>query len=1081
VKALIFATRLRRNQRSESRRDSRTSGYAVVQTFLFLALAVTTAAAQMAPVQAYSGMQWRLVGPFRAGRAIAAAGIPGNPYIFYFGSVDGGMWKTTNAGLTWEPISDGQMNPSIGALAIAPSDPNILYVGTGEADLRSDITYGDGVYKSTDGGDHWTHIGLEDSRHIGRVLIDPKNPDIVLVAAVGHAYGPNDQRGVFRTTDGGRSWSQVLSKGPDIGAVDLASDPANPAIVYATTWAPRRPPWSQYQPNEGPGSAIYKSTDEGITWSEVGSQGLPEKPYGRIGISVVAGSRGAVIYSLMDASGRGTGLYRSDDGGQTWELCTKDPNVTSRMWYFAGITTDPQQPNIVYVANRSLMRSTDGGKTFTVIKGSPGGDDYHFLWVDPENDQRMIVASDQGTCLSVDDGRTWSSWYNQPTGQFYHVITDNQFPYRIYGAQQDMGTTSITSRSDFGLITFRDWYSVGAGESGYIAPDPKNPDIVYGGSSYGGVFRFDRTTGQSHVISPNMLGSFGTPIPLQRYRFTWTSPIVFDRRDPRTLYLGAQVLLRSRDGGLHWQPISPDLTGVQKNMAGKSGPPTVEDAALRGWGVIYTIAPSPLRDGMIWIGTDDGFVQLTRDGGRHWQNVTPPGLPPWSKISIMEASPFDAGEAYAAVDRHRMDDFAPYIYRTTDYGRHWSRADKGIPVGSFVRAVRSDHSKKGLLYAGTETGVFVSFDDGENWQSLQLNLPMVSVRDLAVQDNDLVAGTHGRAFWVLDDLSPLQQMSKKVFASDAFLFRPDRAVRLRRSEQRDTPLPPEQPHGTNPPNGAIIDYYLGAASSSPVTLEIRDGSGNLVRGFSSNDQPEPPGRTPYFMTEWLPRFEPLPAQAGHHRFVWDLRYTPPETRQYGYTIAAIAGSGTEREPQGPLVLPGKYQVRLTVGNRVLTQPLEVRMDPRVHVKAGELKDQLALAADVWNAMADYQALSLGVDSLRRQLMGLQRDQGLAAQLRSTVRSVERATVSLRDSLRAGGFSRLETDIMSADREPTEQMREAYRTQRARLSSAERQWKQLTSGDLVRLNKDLERAGAPRVNVAGTSARHLEVKSAHSGL
>ena len=1058
------------------------SGCAAVQMLLLLALAVTTAAAQTVPEQAYSDMQWRLVGPFRAGRAIAAAGIPGNPYTFYFGAVDGGMWKTTNAGLTWEPISDGQMNPSIGAFAIAQSDPRVIYVGTGEADLRSDITYGDGVYKSDDGGMHWRHIGLEDTRHIGRILIDPKNPNIVLVAAVGHAYGPNDQRGVFRTTDGGQSWSHVLSKGPDIGAVDLASDPANPEVVYATTWAPRRPPWSQYQPNEGPGSAIYKSTDEGVTWSEVGTQGLPPKPYGRIGVAVARGSRSPFVYALMEAAGRGTGLYRSDDGGQTWELCTKDPNVTSRMWYFAGVTADPQRPNVVYVANRSLMRSTDGGKTFTAIKGSPGGDDYHFLWVDPADDRRMIVASDQGTCLSVDDGRTWSSWYNQPTGQFYHVITDNQFPYRIYGAQQDMGTTSITSRSDFGLITFRDWYSVGAGESGYIAPDPKNPNIVYGGSSYGSVFRFDRATGQSHVISPNLLSSFGMPPPLQRYRFTWTSPIVFDRRDPRTLYLGAQMLLKTMDGGLHWQAISPDLTRAQKSMAGKSGPPTIEDAASRGWGVIYTIAPSPLRDGLIWIGTDDGFVQLTRDGGRHWQNVTPPGLPPWSKISIIEASPFDAGEAYAAVDRHRVDDFAPYIFRTTDYGRHWSRADKGIGMGSFVRTVRSDRAKKGLLYAGTETGVCVSFDDGENWQSLQLNLPTVSVRDLAVQDNDLVAGTHGRAFWVLDDLTPLQQMSKKAFASDAFLFRPGRAVRLRRSEQRDTPLPPEEPHGTNPPNGAIIDYYLGAASSSPVTLEILDGSGNLVRQFSSEDQPEPPGRAPYFMTEWLPRFQPLSAEAGHHRFVWDLRYPPPETRQYGYTIAAIAGFGTVRVPEGPFVLPGKYQVRLTVGSRVFTQPLEVRMDPRVQVKASELKNQLALAVDVWNSMADYQALSLAVDSVRRQLMGLQREQNLTAQVRSTVRSVEMTAASIRDSLRAaGGISRLESDIMSADREPTEQMREAYRVQKARLSSAERQWKKLTSGDLVRLNTDLERAGASRVNVMGTSARHLQVKVSRSGL
>ncbi|HEY6951863.1 MAG TPA: hypothetical protein VI758_05615, partial [Bacteroidota bacterium] len=565
----------------------------LVLSSLISATFLTHALPQNIPGDAFRAMQWRLVGPFRAGRSIAAAGIPGNPYVFYFGSVDGGMWKTVNAGVTWKSIGEGLTNPSIGAMAIAPSDPNVIYVGTGEADLRSDITYGDGIYKSTDAGEHWLHMGLNDSRHIGRVLIDPRNPEVVLVAAVGHAYGPNEERGVFRSTDGGRTWTKTLYKSPDVGAVDLGSDPQNPTVVYATLWQARRTAWSQYPPDEGPGSGLYKSTDEGQTWTELMGHGLPPKPFGRIGVAVASGSQGNVVYALVNAQKNGSGLYRSDDGGQQWRLTSKDPNITARMWYFSGITVDPQNADIVYIPNRSLMRSTDGGKIFPVIKGSPGGDDYHFLWVDPQNDHRMIVASDQGTCVSVDGGSTWSSWYNQPTGQFYHVAVDNQFPYRIYGSQQDMGTTSITSRSDFGQISFRDWHPIGGEESGYIAPDPLNPNIIYGGGPYGDVTRYDHTTGQSQVISPSVLATFGTPAPLRKYRFTWTSPIVFDRLDPHILYLGSQVLLETRNGGLHWEEISPDLTGADKNARDRKSPPTIADASAKGWGVIYTIAPSP--------------------------------------------------------------------------------------------------------------------------------------------------------------------------------------------------------------------------------------------------------------------------------------------------------------------------------------------------------------------------------------------------------------------------------------------------------------------------------------------------------
>ncbi len=1029
-------------------------------------IAAKTLFAQDIPQQAYAAMRWRLVGPFRAGRALAAAGIPGNPYTFYFGSVDGGVWKTTNAGLTWGEISDGQMNPSIGALAISASNPDVIYVGTGEADMRSDMTYGDGMYKSTDGGVHWEHVGLEDTRQIGKILIDPANPDLVLVAALGHGYDSNAERGVFRTSDGGKTWSKVLYKGPDAGAIDLAWDPGDPAIVYAALWQARRPAWSQYPPDQGGESGIYKSTDEGKTWTEIETQGLPAKPYGRIGVSVAANSKGMDVFALVSTLKSGSGLYHSSDGGQSWQLLSTDPRITTRMWYFGTVLVDPQNPQTVYIPNRSVMRSTDGGKTFTAIKGSPGGDDYHYLWVDPTDDSRMIVASDQGTVISVDGGKTWSSWYNQPTAQFYHVITDNNFPYRIYGAQQDAGTVCIASRSDYGEITFRDWMPVGAGEAGYIAPDPLNPNIVYGGDTYGGVFRFNRVTGQSQVISPSLLSDFYTPAPKRKFRFTWTSPIVFDKRDPRILYLGAQVLLQTRDGGLHWQAISPDLTRAGEKQA-------VGDTSHVGWGVIYTVAPSPVRAGLIWVGSDDGLIHITKDGGRHWTNVTPKGLPPWSKISLIEASPFDAGEAYAAVNRHRLGDFAPYIYRTTDFGARWTRADKGIGPMSYVHAVRCDPAKKGLLYAGTETGVYVSFDDGDNWQSLQLNLPEASVRDLAVHNNDLIAATHGRAFWILDDLTPLEQLDTKVINSEVHLFAPETAVRIRRSVNTDTPLPPEIPHGTNPPAGAIVDYYLRNAASAQVTLDIFDDNGNLVNHFSSREVPPNPDHPPYFMDAWLPEFKPLTSHAGLNRFAWDLRYASPPSNAHGYTMA-VANLHSAAEPEGPLVLPGKYKVVLKVDGRSYTQMLRVNMDPRVQVSESALRNQLALAIDVWNTMSDAGALRTSLDSLKAQLAVLESSPSLNSGIEQSINDLSQGIDSLSASMKDGELAGLEEDVMSADRKPTSQMQQAYEVLKGNISSSEEIWLKLKSGSLARVNSELDSAGLAPLRLVEQLERHLVV-------
>ena len=1033
---------------------------------LALGLLAAGASAQTIPQSAYGAMRWRMIGPFRGGRTLAVTGVPGNASTFYFGSVDGGVWKTQNAGVTWEPLFDDEPISSVGAIAIAPSDPKVIYVGTGEADMRSDITCGSGVYRSTDGGGHWTALGLADTRQIGKILVDPRNPAVVWVAALGHAYGPNEQRGVFRSTDGGATWEKVLYKGPDVGAIDLTFDPDDASTVYAALWQARRPPWSQYPPDEGLGSGIYKTTDAGATWTELAGRGLPRPPLGRVGLAAGPGGR---VYALIGAAGEGAGLYRSDDGGATWRLMSSDANVTTRGWYFGQVFVDPTNPDMVYVPNRSIMRSSDGGRTFVAIKGSPGGDDYHDLWIDPLAPTHLIFGSDQGVGVSLDDGRTWSGWYNQPTGQFYHVITDHRFPYLVYGAQQDAGTASVASRSDYGSITFREFLPVGAGESGYIAPDPLDSNIVYGGDTYGGLHRFDRRTGQSQDITPWPLGAFGQPISQRTYRFTWTSPLAFDPLDPHTLYYGAQVLLRTRDGGLHWDAVSPDLTGAESQAGSRTGPVTVHNAAARGWGVIYTIAPSPLRAGMIWIGTDDGLIQLTTDGGVTWSNVTPPGLAPWSKISLIGASPHDTAEAYAAVDRHRLDDVAPYIYRTRDYGRTWTKITDGIGPTAYVHAVRADSARAGLLYAGTELGPYVSFDDGEHWQSLRLNLPVVSVRDLAVHDNDLIAATHGRAFWILDDVTPLQQLDDGVLHAP-YLFRPERAYRLRRSVSNDTPLPPEFPQGENPPAGAILDYYLPAAPRGAVTLEVADAAGNLVRRFSSADTVPPPGEPPYFMPAWLPRHERLGVSAGQHRFVWDLRYPLPPLEEYGYTIAAIAGHGTVEDPLGPLVLPGRYTVTLTVSGQSLTQPVDVVLDPRVPVTEAALRAQLSLALDIWNTMGDALALSRTARSVARQLDTLpaaRLDAGTVNAARALQGRIER----LVDTLDSGGLAELEDAVAGADREPTAQDRAVFAELRSRLARRRADWEALTR-ELSQLNEQLARRQVTAIVPAAVRPEHL---------
>ncbi|HEY6214349.1 MAG TPA: hypothetical protein VIW45_18775, partial [Vicinamibacterales bacterium] len=799
-------------------------------------LVIPVAAAMLARVGAqqgrvdptvYGALKWRSIGPFRGGRVNAVTGVPGQPNVFYFGSVGGGVWKSTNAGRTWSPVFDSQPIASIGAIGVAPSNPSVVYVGSGEADMRSQISYGNGMYKSTDAGATWTHIGLENTRQIGRVIVDPRDPNVVFVAALGHAYGANPERGVFRTRDGGATWQKVLFKSNDVGAIDLAFDPGSSQTIYASLWNVRRPPWSVYPPSYGPGSGLYKSTDGGTNWTPL-TRGLPSEAVGHIGIAVAPSNRSRV-YAIVDA--KDGGLYRSDDAGATFARVSNEQRIWGRGWYFGKVVVDPKSPDLVYVSNTAVFRSRDGGKTFgEPFKGSPGGDDYHQLWIHPDDGNRMILASDQGAVVSVDglqDHPTWSSWINQSTAQLYHVAPDNAFPYWVTAAQQDSGAVRVRTRGRFANITMRDWEPACAGgESGYTAPDPLNPDVLFGGT----VTRCNVVTGETKNVTPEV----NLPAPA---RHTWTNPLVFSPADPHALYFGDQFVFKTADGGEHWTRISDDLTRPNPGAPPNLDAATAADVdAQRGSrGVVYTIAPSPMRAPVIWIGTDDGLIKVTDDDGQTWRDVTPPALTPWSKVAMIDASHFDPNEAFAAVDRHRLEDYEPHALRTKDGGRTWTAITRGLPPGVYMQTIKEDPVRRGLLFAGTELGVFVSFDDGDNWQPLQLNLPPTSMRDLAVHDNDLIVATHGRGFWVIDDISVLRSATADVATSDAFLFRPSGAAAVAAGTDNGTPTQPDEPHADNPPSGAAIDYYLKSAATGPVTLEIFDAGSQLVRRYSSDD------------------------------------------------------------------------------------------------------------------------------------------------------------------------------------------------------------------------------------------------------
>ncbi len=884
-------------------------------------------------------MRYRMIGPFRGGRTKAAAGIPGQPNVFYVGAVNGGVWKTTDYGRTWDPIFDDQPTGSIGAIAIAPSDPAVIYVGSGEGLQRPDLSTGDGIYKSADAGRTWTHLGLREGQQIPQIAVDPRDPSRLFVAVLGHPYGPNPERGLFRSRDGGATFERVLYVDDDTGASDVVIDPSNPDVVYAVLWESRQGPWENGE-FTGPGSGLYKSVDGGTTWRRLAA-GLPTfdaDGLGRIGITV-APSRPERLFATVEARTRG-GLYRSDDGGEHWALVHSGPYATERGDDFAEVKVHPTNPDIVFTASVVAWKSVDGGHSFSALRGAPGGDDYHRVWINPSNPDIILIAADQGVVITVNGGASWSSWYNQPTAQFYHVSTDDAFPYRVCGGQQESGSACVASRGNDGQITFREWHPVGAEEYGYVAPDPLDPDIVYGGK----ISRYDRRTGQVQDVSPRLTRS-------DEYRVVRTMPVLFSPVDPKTLYFASNVVWQTTSGGREWTAISPDLTretwDVPPNVGRYRGTPA---AAPTRRGVVYTLAPSPLDVRRLWAGTDDGLIHLTTDGGSTWQNVTPAALAPWAKVSLLEASHFDPSAAYAAVNTFRLDDLRPHIYRTRDDGRTWTEIVQGIPAGGIVNAVREDPKRRGLLYAGTEQAVYVSLDDGESWQSLRLNMPATSIRDLVVKDDDLVIGTHGRSFWILDDVTPLRQVQADTSSKALHVFTPGAAWRVRWNMNTDTPLPPDEPRGQNPPEGAIIDYWLGSGAAGPARLEILDRAGHVVRKYASTDAGYAPKDVGNWPGYWQRPVRPLPARPGMHRVTWDLHCAGLEIEPRTYPIAAVPGN-TPAEPRGPWALPGTYTVRLTANGETATAPLTVRMDPRVAIPAGALEEQFTLSSRLADAAA----------------------------------------------------------------------------------------------------------------------------------
>jgi photosystem II stability/assembly factor-like uncharacterized protein len=1027
--------------------------------------------AQQYDQKLFSDMRWRCIGPFRGGRTVAITGVPHQPSVFYMAPVNGGVWRSNDFGNTWTPIFDDQPTGSVGAIAVAPSDTNIIYVGSGEGLQRPDLSVGDGIYKSTDAGKTWAHLNLTDAQQITAIVVDPKNPDRVFVAAEGHPYGPNAERGVFRSIDGGKTFEKVLYKDEHTGAADVVMDPSDPQVLYAALWAARVAPW-EVRSGEYfiiPGSGLYKSTDGGSTWRPI-TQGLPtaEDGLSRIGIAI-APSNPKRVYLDVETKKNKAGVYRSDDAGESWQLVNGDHRIGGRGPGAMGIAVAPDNPDVIYVANTASWKSTDGGKTFIGWKGAPGGDDYQRIWISPENPQIIAISADQGAAISVNGGDTWSSWYNQPTAQFYDVTTDNRFPYWVYGGQQESGSVATKSRSDYGEISFRDWSLPGVFEYGKVAVDPKDPNIVFGAK----LTRTRQDIGEVADIAPE-------PVRRGEYRYNRTLPLIFSPLDPKVLYFAANVLFKTTDKGHSWTVISPDLTRESYESPANLGPFWAGDPEKgKHRGTIYAVAPSFKEPDTIWAGTDDGVIQLTRDGGRTWKIVTPPALTPWAKISTLQASHFEPATAYAAVNTFRLDDLRPHLYRTRDYGASWDEIVSGLPPNAPSDVVREDPLCKGLLFAGTESSVYVSFNDGDSWQSLQLNLPHTSMRDLTTHGDDLIVATHGRSFWILDDITPLRQLTDKISESAAFLFAPQEALRWRWNRNPDTPLPPEVPAGKNPPDGAIIDYYLAANARGPVTLEILDEKGQVVRRYASTDKPpsmEKLAAEHPIPMYWVRPTQILSAEAGMHRFVWNLHYAPPDALEREFPISAIVHN-TPLVPLGAWVLPGSYAVKLTEDGKSYTQPLTVKMDPRIQTSLEDLRKQYEMEMGAVEGMNDSFESLEQVKSVRGQVKDLSSKisgkdklaKDLAA-LDAQCAELEGATQRSFYGVPSSGkqrenlstlnqhFSAILAVADSADAAPTTQATAAYQDLEESETALRRRWGAILERDIADLNNKLKKAG-----------------------
>ncbi len=1036
---------------------------------------VSPAPAQQVPEKTYQDLHWRMIGPFRGGRTRAASGVPSQPNVYYVGQVNGGVWKSDDYGRTWNPIFDREPTQSIGAIAVAPSDPNVVYVGSGEGLHRPDLSIGNGIYKSTDAGKTWTHLGLNDGYQIPALAIDPRNPKKVFAAVLGHPYGPNTERGLYRSTDGGQTWQKAIYKDENIGASDVEIDPSNPDVIYASMWEAREGPWEDGNEVNGTGGGLFKSTDGGNTWNQL-KNGLPND-LSQIYVAIAPSDSKRLYASVATASGT-LSFYRSDDAGENWAKTTDDPRPSGRIGGgdLSIPRVDPKNPDIVYCASTVTMRSTDGGKTWSGFRGAPGGDDYQNLWINPNNPDIILLVSDQGALVTVNGGQTWSSWYNQPTAQIYHVSVTPTFPYKVCGGQQESGSVCILSRGNDGEITFRDWHPVGVIEYGYVAPDPLDHDVIYGGGR-SEVSKFHWSTGEVQNVTP-------IPLASSKYRTDRTEPLMFSPVDPHTLYYASNVLFKTTNGGSTWQAISPDLTRQNPAIPPSVGKLVPKNAEKKR-GVIYALAPSFKNVNQLWAGTDDGLIWQTRDGGKNWKNLTPAELTPWSKVTQIAASHFDENSAYASVSRFRINDEHPYIYRTHDGGKTWELIVTGLPEIGPVDTVREDPVRKGLLFAGTENAVWVSFDNGDHWQSLQLNLPHTSMRDLWIHDDDLIVATHGRGFWILDDMSPLRKVSESLAAGD-YLFTPAPAYRIQRDTNTDTPLPPDEPAAENPPDGAVIDYYLATASFAPVTLEILDSHDQLVRRFSSDDKPpvtEAELKNQLIPLYWLRPFRALSADAGMHRWVWDLHYPAPDATRHDYPISAVPRD-TPRSPLGPTALPGAYTARLTANGRTYTAQFTVKMDPRVKITTVDLQKKFDLEKRLASLLSETSTAVAQAGSIRGPLQNLTQQANGAA-----LDAVKKFQNKLGEIVGApGGFfappaeaatlSRVNGQIATlyggvwqADAAPTT-------AQTAAAASAERdakqimqRWQTFKSSDIPALNRRLRDANLPEVKLAADP--HLE--------